>query len=91
LFEKIALSAEYHSKLRVTQFKAYLGNMTIAPLARRLTLFLGSSLLVLLFPSHAIAQQEEPIRIDYQIRETGDHFIYIESSTQYSSVEFCAY
>lgn len=32
-----------------------------------------------------------PDQIDYSIRETGDHYIYIESTTRYGSVEFCAY
>lgn len=36
-------------------------------------------------------RQVSPNQIDYMIRETGDHYIYIESTTRYGSVEFCAY
>lgn len=30
-------------------------------------------------------------QINYQIPRSGDYYIYIKSSTQYNSVEFCAY
>jgi hypothetical protein len=36
-------------------------------------------------------QKVSPSQIDYYIPASGDYYVYIESTTSYSNVEFCAY